>query len=116
MDTLVEAAQPYVVTIITSVLGVVTTFVLIGVRSLQAKGEKLIEARTTATQREQLHKIAAEAFAFAQTLYKDYKGPEKLDQAISYASRQLADKRIDMSPEEIRAAIEKAYLDYSKTG
>lgn len=116
MDTLVEAAQPYVVTIITAILGTVTTFVLIGVRSLQAKGEKLIEARTTAAQREQLHKIAAEAFAFAQTLYKDFEGPEKLDQAISYASRQLYDRKIEMSPEEIRAAIEKAYLDFTKTG
>lgn len=116
MDTLVEAAQPYVVTIITAILGTVTTFVLIGVRSLQAKGEKLIEARTTAAQREQLHKIAAEAFAFAQTLYKNLDGPLKLEQAVGYASRQLKDRNIDMSTEEIHAAIEKAYLEFTKTG
>ncbi|MDQ0497374.1 phage holin, LLH family [Paenibacillus brasilensis] len=71
-----------------------------------------LEARTTAAQREVIHKIAGEGFAFAQTAFKEAGGERKLQEALQYASLTLSSQGIVVSQVELRSAFEKAYLEY----
>lgn len=51
MQTLIEGVQPYVTTIATAAVGVLTTFVLAGLNTVKQKVNLWLEARTTAAQR-----------------------------------------------------------------
>ncbi|AET60277.1 hypothetical protein HPL003_17665 [Paenibacillus terrae HPL-003] len=112
MQTLIEGVQPYVTTIATAAVGVLTTFVLAGLNTVKGKVNAWLEARTTAAQREVIHKIAGEGFAFAQTAFKQAGGERKLQEALQYASLTLSSQGIAVSQVELRSAIEKAYLEY----
>lgn len=115
-QTIIENVQPYVSTIVTATAGVLTAFVLGGLNKLKTKVNVWLEARTTAAQREVIHKIAGEGFAFAQTAFKEAGGERKLQEALQYTTLGLAEQGITISAVEIRSAIEKAYLEYnSKT-
>ncbi|MDU8671566.1 MULTISPECIES: hypothetical protein [Paenibacillus] len=63
-QTIIENVQPYVNTIVTAAAGVLTAFVLGGLNKLKTKVNVWLEARTSAAQREVIHKIAGEGFAF----------------------------------------------------
>ncbi|MEE4577880.1 phage holin, LLH family [Paenibacillus polymyxa] len=112
MQTIIETVQPYVSTIVTAAAGVLTAFVLGGLNKLKTKVNVWLEARTTAAQREVIHKIAGEGFAFAQTAFKEAGGERKLQEALQYATLRLAEQGITVSVVELQAAIEKAYLEY----
>ncbi|MCP3778824.1 phage holin, LLH family [Paenibacillus sp. MZ03-122A] len=112
MQTIIETVQPYVNTIVTAAAGVLTAFVLGGLNKLKTKVNVWLEARTTAAQREVIHKIAGEGFAFAQTAFKEAGGERKLQEALQYATFRLAEQGITVSVVELQAAIEKAYLEY----
>ncbi|WP_149095774.1 phage holin, LLH family [Paenibacillus terrae] len=112
MQTLIEGVQPYVTTIATAAIGVLTTFVLAGLNTVKGKVNAWLEARTTEAQREVIHKIAGEGFAFAQTAFKQAGGERKLQEALQYASLTLTSQGIAVSQVELRSAIEKAYLEY----
>ncbi|MNW60256.1 Phage holin protein [compost metagenome] len=62
---------------------------------------------------EMLHKVASEAFAYAETQFKDAKGTAKMNQAFIYTSEKLGKIGIKVTPDEINAAIEKAVLEYN---
>ncbi|KEO79524.1 hypothetical protein MKN04_07625 [Paenibacillus polymyxa] len=111
MQTIIETVQPYVNTIVTAAAGVLTAFVLGGLNKLKTKVNVWLEARTTAAQREVIHKVAGEAFAFAQTTFKDAGGVHKMHEALQYASYDLRNGHC-VSSTELQAAIEKAYLEY----
>lgn len=89
-----------------------TAFILGGLNKLKTKVNAWLEARTTAAQREVIHKVAGEAFALAQTTFKEAGGERKLQEALQYASLRLTEQGIVVSPTELQAAIEKAYLEY----
>ncbi|MGW9531125.1 phage holin, LLH family [Paenibacillus terrae] len=112
MQTLIESVQPYVTTIATATIGILTTFVLAGLNTVKGKANTWLEARTTAAQREVIHKVAGEGFAFAQTAFKQAGGERKLQEALQYASLTLSSQGIVVSQVELRSAIEKAYLEY----
>ncbi|MDQ0046051.1 LL-H family phage holin [Paenibacillus polymyxa] len=112
MQTIIETVQPYVNTIVTAAAGVLTAFVLGGLNRLKTKVNVWLEARTTAAQREVIHKVAGEAFALAQTAFKEAGGERKLQEALQYTTLRLAEQGITVSAVEIRSAIEKAYLEY----
>ncbi|MGR6763223.1 phage holin, LLH family [Paenibacillus sp. T2-29] len=112
MQTIIETVQPYVNTIVTAAAGVLTAFVLGGLNKLKTKVNVWLEARTTAAQREVIHKIAGEAFALAQTVFKEAGGERKLQEALQYASLTLSSQGIVVSQVELKSAIEKAYLEY----
>ncbi len=113
-ETIVQAAQPYITAIVTAIIGVLATMVIAGLKQVQTKVDKWLEARTIAAQRETIHKVAGEAFALAQTAFKDLGGDAKLQEALSYALKQLGSRGISVSAQEVQAAIEKAYLEYYK--
>ncbi|MDQ0492790.1 phage holin, LLH family [Paenibacillus brasilensis] len=112
MQTIIETVQPYVSTIATAAIGVLTTIVLAGLNNVKVKVNTWLETRTTAAQREVIHKIAGEGFAFAQTAFKEAGGERKLQEALQYASLTLSSQGIVVSQVELRSAIEKAYLEY----
>lgn len=114
MNMIIEAAQPYITAIVVALIGALTSVVLVGIKKLQQKGEAWLEARTTSTQRDTLHKIAQEAFAHAETAWKDWGGPDKLQAAFDYASKQLRDNGVTMNSDEIKAAIHAAWLKFDQ--
>lgn len=81
--------------------------------SLRNKFTAWLKARTTASQRETLHKLAAEAMAYAESVIGREAGLAKLNAAITYVSDKSEALGIKVSPESIQAAIEKAVLDYN---
>ncbi len=109
---LINAVQPYILGILQVIL-----FVLVGVlisALLKVKGFVInwLLAHTTAKQRDTLHQLGEEAFAFAKTVYINHDGPTKLAAAVAYLSSRLREKGLNVTPDEMRAAIEKAYLAY----
>ncbi|PNQ78855.1 phage holin, LLH family [Paenibacillus sp. F4] len=112
MQNVIETIQPAINTIVTAILGVLVTFALAGINTLKNKANNWLDARTTAAQREVIHKVAGEAFALAQTTFKDAGGVRKMQEALQYASLRLTEQGIVVSSTELQAAIEKAYLEY----
>lgn len=98
--------------IMQGVITAVGIMISVGLVWLRNKAEEWINARTSRDQRELLHRIAQEAFAYAETAFKREGGEEKLRRAFEYADRELAARGIELDYEQIRAAIEKAVLDY----
>ncbi|WP_226000878.1 phage holin, LLH family [Paenibacillus sp. BJ-4] len=112
MQNVIETIQPAINTIVTAIVGVLVTFALAGINTLKNKANAWLDARTTAAQREVIHKVAGEAFALAQTTFKDVGGVRKMQEALQYASLRLTEQGIVVSSTELQAAIEKAYLEY----
>lgn len=112
MQNVIETIQPAINTIVTAIVGILVTFALAGINTLKNKANNWLDARTTDAQREVIHKVAGEAFALAQTTFKDVGGVRKMQEALQYASLRLTEQGIVVSPTELQAAIEKAYLEY----
>jgi len=104
--------QPYVDTVVQSLIGLLVIMVLSFITMITGKAKKWLESRTTADQRATLHRIAQEGAALAESKFRQHGGPQKLAQALEYSSKRLADVGIDMPSESIRAAIEKAVIEY----
>lgn len=115
MQTVIDQVQPYITTVVLAIIGVLATVILRAIALLQAKADSWFDAKLSVSQRELLHKIATEGFAYAQTVYKDLGGDDKLRYALTYASKQLEIRGVIVSTEEIRAAVEDAYLKYKAT-
>jgi hypothetical protein len=71
-----------------------------------------LQAHTTAKQRDILHQVAGEAYAYAKAVYVEHDGAGKLAAAMAYLSSRLKARGITFTPDEMRAAIEKARLAY----
>jgi len=72
-----------------------------------------IDTRKDAATRELLHKVAEEGFAYVESTFKNLKGSLKLDEAISYVNRHLKQHGIELSTQEIQAAIGKAVQEHN---
>lgn len=110
---IIEYIQPYLEDIIKNVVGILALIVLSSFALLRTKIKVWIDTKTSANQRELLHKIANEAFAYAETVYNSEPSRNKLSQAFIYASNRLGKLGIKVTEEEINAAIEKAVLEYN---
>lgn len=82
MQPVIEQVQPYVTTIVLAIVGLLVAVILGAVNVVKSKAEAYFDAKLTATQRETLHKIAGEAYAYAETAFKDAGGPGKLTEAL----------------------------------
>lgn len=110
MQPIVEAAQPYATLIVKAVIGALAAVLLTAVGVIRAKAVTYLDSKLDTTQRELLHKVAGEAFAYAETVYWSEASQVKLAQAMEYAAKQLGRRGVQITPDEIRAAIEAAYL------
>lgn len=113
MNEIMDQLQPYITSIVVAVVGILTTIVLAFIAQLKTKVNLWIDTKTSASQRELFHKIANEAFAHAETVFSSETSRNKLNKAFIYASAKLSDLGIDVTAEEIHAAIEKACLDHN---
>lgn len=113
MQTIIEAAQPYLNTVVTGLLGALVAVALSGLTLAKGRAIAWLESRTTVLQRETLYKVAGEGFSYAETVLKGKAAQDKLDGALEYVSERLADIGISYSDDEIRAAVEKAVLDFN---
>jgi hypothetical protein len=80
---------------------------------LSIRTVRYLSARRREHQRETLHRIAAEAAALAEAAYASGDGPRKLALAIGYVQDQCSRNGIAVTTDIIRAAIEKAVMDYN---
>jgi len=80
-------------------------------RQLKKKAEEYYKSRTTAEQRAVLSVMARDAFAFVEAVYKDLDGPKKLKEAMMMVSRRAREAGLNIDEEDIRAAIESAWLE-----
>lgn len=106
--------QPYIDTIVTALIGLLVTLLLAGITAIRKKAEAWIEVRTTDQQRETLHKIAQEAYAFVEAQFRGSGSERKLEEAKAYLLHRLNTLGFSLTDEEIRAVIEKAWLEFSK--
>lgn len=97
--------------VVKALIGIATTLILFGLSRLQLKVNAWIDKQKVVKDREMLHKIASEGFAIAeQTLSGSH---AKYNAAFSYTSEMLGKAGVRITGEEIRAAVEKAVLDYN---
>lgn len=108
-----ELLQEHIYTIVAAVIGIITTIVLTLLTALQKRLILWLESKTSVNDRELIYKVAGEAFALAEKSFKTSTGQAKLNFAYSYASELLIKAGIKITNDEIKAAIEKAVLDYN---
>ncbi|PWK13898.1 phage holin, LLH family [Tumebacillus permanentifrigoris] len=86
--------------------------VIILVRTVKKRLETYYTSHTTVQQRQLLSQFGREAFAYAETVYRDYDGPAKMNEAIKYlldTGESAGMKDIPLT--SARAVIESAWLD-----
>ncbi|MBL0386284.1 hypothetical protein JJB07_06405 [Tumebacillus sp. ITR2] len=91
-------------------IAVLAAFILL--KNLKSRLESYYTAHTSTQERQLLAQFGREAFAFAETVYRDYDGPAKMNEAIKYlldAGTKYGMKDIPLT--EARAVIESAWLD-----
>lgn len=106
-----EIISQHLTEVLIALIGLLAVYVKIWLNDLKKKAEAYYEARTTAAQRETLQKLGAEAFAFAETVFREMKGPDKLAEAVKYLEDKAWQLGINISFEEARAAVERAWLE-----
>lgn len=106
-----EMVQPYLNALVTALVGLLATLLLAAITSLRSKVEAWLEARTSAAQREVLHRLAEEAYAFSEKMYQGSGGDDKLEAALQYVTARLNLDRMGLTGSDIRAAIEKAWTE-----
>lgn len=110
LNTVIEAAQPYITSIVLALIGLLASVVLAGINKLKARVEELLNSRLSESQRALLHTIASEAFAYAETEWKGKGGDAKLTAAMQYVLDKLGQYGIAVTAEEIQSAIHAAWI------
>lgn len=113
MNEVWESIQPQLTTIVSSIIAVLVTLVLALLAYIQKRVIVWINSKTSLSERELVHKVASEAFAIAENAFNSQAGKAKMNFAYSYTSDLLTKAGIKISDDEIKAAIEKAVLDYN---
>lgn len=113
MKTILEISQPYVETILRAVLALVAAVILSIIYKLRAKVEAWLEAKTSVDQRDLLHKLAAEAYAYVERQYTNG-GADKLDYAVQYVLDRLDLDKAGITSKDVMAAVQKAWTELDK--
>lgn len=108
---ILELAQPYIVTILQAILALLAAVVVGVIYQLRSKVETWLEARTSAAQREELHKLAAEGYATFEKQMKDKGGEEKLEAAVSYVLQRWKVDAVGIDYDAVKAAVQKAWVE-----
>jgi hypothetical protein len=113
MQWFMEAAQPYLQTIVLALMGLIASMVVAALMELRQKVLGWIKSRTSTEQRKLLHRLAEEAFSLVEKLYKSEHSQTKLAEARQYLYDRIKEYGLNVSDDEILAVIEKAVLDYN---
>jgi len=106
-----EQINQYVAEIVLIVISILVLLVKAWLTELKKKAEAYLESKTTAEQRQTLALLGKEAFSFAETVFRGFDGQKKLDAAIEYVEQKAAALGINVPAEEVRAAVEAAWLE-----
>ncbi|BBI32500.1 phage holin, LLH family [Cohnella abietis] len=105
--------QPYIDGIVGALIGLLVTFMLGLIAMLRVRVNAWLDAKTNLQQREILHRLAQEGMSLAENLLNEADGPKKFDEALEYVRSRATKYGIKLTGVDIRAAIEKAVLDYN---
>lgn len=108
---LFEIAQPYLETIATAFIGLLAMLILAFIARLRTQVEAWLTARTSAAQRDFLHKLAAEGYAKMEIQFGAGAGEQKLTEAVRYVLERLRLDKIGLSAEDVTAAVQKAWAE-----
>lgn len=76
------------------------------------KIESWIEANINETTKKIIQDLGQEAFAYAETVYREKNGAEKLKEALAYFNQHMSKYGLtNLNTDVIRAAIERAWLE-----
>jgi hypothetical protein len=112
MVNMQDFLQPYLNDVVNAIVGLVAALLIAAFIKLRLKLVSYIDSHTTAAERQLLHSVAAEAVAYAGTVFKDQNGELRLESALSYVNTHLKPYGISFTEAELRGAVEKAYADY----
>ena len=71
-----------------------------------------VDSRSTTEKRTLLAQLGKEAFAYAETVHRDYDGPAKLNEAVKYLLERCEGSGLgEVSMKDMRAVIESAWLE-----
>lgn len=104
MDAIKTILQDYGIQILGAVLTAVASYLGIVFKKLYTK---IVNDKT----KETIAKIVVQG---VEQCYKELKGPEKLEKAITTASEMLAEKGITVTELEIRMLLESAVGEFNK--
>lgn len=105
--------QSYIDQIVQALVGLLVVLALGVIASLRGRISAWLAARTSAQERELLHRLAEEGMALAEAKLRGIGAAEKLDAALQYALGRLRGLGLKIDVLTVRAAIEKAVLDYN---
>jgi len=94
-------------------LAALTLFSYVGmqIKKFQPVVAAWFEANTTAAQKKLIKELGHEAFVYAETVFKDKNGADKLHEALSFFNKNMDKYGLpDLSYEAIRNTIEQAWL------
>lgn len=106
MEIVWEAIRPFLADVAKDLITIAGTLLLVFWGVAKTK----IIARI---KNEQIRKAAAEGFALAEKRFSQLSSEGKFNEAFNYTSKKLGYAKIKVTPEEIKAAIEKAVVDYN---
>lgn len=105
--------QSYIDQIVQALMGLLVVLAMGVIGSLRMKAAAWFSARTTVQEREILHRLAAEGMALAEAEARRIGAADKLDTALKYALGRLRSLGLKVDAVTVKAAIEKAVLDYN---
>ncbi len=83
-----------------------------GIKTWLPKLNEYIDAHVSAQTQQVILELGAEAFSYAETVYRHKGGAEKLSEAIRYFNENMNRYGLsNLTADAIRAAIEKAWLE-----
>ena len=91
----------------------VFSYVGMVVRRLYPAADKWIKAHTTATQQELVKQLGQKAFVYAETVFREKNGADKLHEAISFFQKHLDShglNGVNLSYNMVRNEVERAWL------
>ncbi|MFK7695331.1 phage holin, LLH family [Paenibacillus sp. HJGM_3] len=104
--------QTYMTDIVLAMLSILMIWTLSALVIARNRINAWLQAKVSESQRELLHKLAEEAFAHAETVWKGAGGEAKLKGAYDYAAQRIQTLGIPVTADDVKAAIHKAWLTF----
>jgi len=106
--------EQFVHEITNGLVSLLALLVLVAMTELRKRVLGWIDARKSTAEREFLYKLAQEGFALVEQTMSEAASGNKIAAASAYVSRHLEARKINVSHEEVRAAIERFVTEYNK--
>ena len=95
------------------IIAAVLSYVGVVVRRLYPTADKWIKAHTNAAQQELIKQLGQKAFVYAETVFREKSGADKLHEAISFFQKHMDSQGltgVNLSYNMVRNEVERAWL------